>query len=250
MPFLAISAAAAEPAPVTTLGAPLTSVGTTLTEFEQDLLLMLEGRTDISSAQYKRLINWSYTDLCTSLDIDELKGSLQLTLVPGQPLYALPYAVDFIEEASLVLPKAESISEGYPLDKHDLNAYRSAGPSDGDPTFFFRQGDILVLYPTPDKARTLNLDVKVRPQWLVNGTDSPIIPVEWHEAILLGARKRGFSTLLEFDKALPVENEFVGLVRRRTDREAQDDSGRVIGSSVPRRVEDLRNRVVMRKGDY
>lgn len=243
MPFTVLDPALAEAAPVTALGEPVTGRGMSLSDIRAELDSMLGGRADILTPRYDLWINLAYRDLCTSLDIDELKGSLSFTLVADQPLYTLPESIDTILGGSIVLPESENINEGYPLTKIDLSSYRGLAPDDADPTMFFRLVDMLVLYPTPDAERTISLDVRIRPLDLEDDTDCPIVPPEWHEAILLGAAKRAHRGLREFQDAAIMQNEYVSFIRQRTDREAAEDENRVIGTSVPRRVQDLRNTV-------
>lgn len=252
MPFNVLSADTAEPAPVTTLGAPRTSWGLTLNDLQAELDARLGGRGDILGERQTLWINMAYSDLCTSLDLDELKGSLGLPMVAGQPAYLLPYVVDTIIGAAMVLPESEDINGGYPLDKSDLAAYRSLTARSDDPSLFFRMNDLVVVWPTPSDARTVALDVRLRPAWLVESTDSPILGLEWHEGILLLARAKAHAALKEYDLAIAASNEFTAFMRRRTDREAKEQEGRVIGSSVPTRTEHIRNRVVRSsyRGEY
>lgn len=244
MPFIALDSATAQPAPVTTLGAPLTAVGSTLASLRADLSRLIVGRTDVDSATLDEWINEAYTDLFTSLDLDEAKGSLQLTLVPGQPLYRLPYVVSHIKGAAIQLPESENIGEGYPLDKVDLSVYRSMRPADDEPRMFFRHGDMVVLYPTPSVARTVVLDVIIRPVWMTSDLHSPLFGLEWHEPLKKAARQKAFSAMLEFDKSGVLENELISSVRRRTNRKEEEEVGRVVGSSVPTRARHIRNRVL------
>lgn len=243
MPFTVLDPSLAEAAPVTTLGAPLTGEGMSLLSLRGELDAMLGGRADIPTDRYDLWLNMAYRDLCTSLDIDELKGGLALELVAEQPLYLLPQAVDTILGASIVLPESENINEGYPLDKIDLSSYRGLVSEDADPTMFFRLVNMLVFYPTPDSERTVALDVRIRPLDLEDETDCPIVPSEWHEGILLGAAARGHRALREFPAAAAMQNDYVSFLRRRTDREAAEDENRIIGTSVPRDIRQLRNTV-------
>lgn len=249
MPYNVLSRDLAEAAPVTTLGAPLTDVGMNLASLQDELDAMLGRRADIVPERFALWLNMAYTDICTSLDIDELKGGLGLTMIPDQPLYLLPYAVSTIIGAAMVLPTSVRTSGGYPLDKLDLSTYRSLETEGDDPRMFFRMDNMIVVWPTPDAARTLALDVRIRPLWLVETTDSPILGTEWHEGILLGARQRGFAALMEYDKAGSAANEFVSFMRRRTDREAKETEGRVIGSSAPQRMGSIRNRTLSPRYD-
>jgi len=246
MPFTILDPTAAAAAPVTTQGSPLTSQGYTLDAFHKELQLLLQDRDDVDTPQLTSWINQSYTDVCTSIDLDELKGSIAITLVAGQALYRLPYVVSHVLGAAIVLPTTVNVNGGYPLDKGDLSSYRALMEESGDPEFFFRHGDMLVFWPTPDAARTVAVDFRLRPVWMTDLTHSPLLGLEWHEVILLGARYRGFSANLEWDKAVPAEQEYLRLLRRRTNREATEHEGRVVLSSVPRRLEDVRRRVVRR----
>jgi hypothetical protein len=100
MPYLALNPADAVAAPATTLGEPLTSDGETLATMRGRLNLMLGGRPD-AIPLLTGWINSAYVDVATSLEIEELKGNLQLNLVvAGKALYLLPKVVRAIRQAS------------------------------------------------------------------------------------------------------------------------------------------------------
>lgn len=243
MPYIALDQATAEAAPTIPVGAPLTSVGETLASLRAELALQLGNRGDIDPTRLDKWINWAYDDVWTSLELDEAKASYSFNTVAGQPLYTTPYQVVTTLGASVV--DSTSIYGGQPLGKTDLRSYRMLENKADRPGKYFRLGNLLVLYPTPDGVYTVVVDFRSRPLPLVQETDSPALAREWHETILLAARKKGFSGILEFDKALPAENDFVNSVRRRQDREADEDEGRVIRSSVPRH-----GRKLIRKQSY
>jgi len=46
-------------------------------------------------------------------------------------------------------------------------------------------------------------------------SDTPTVPVPWHEALLLGAEVRGWKALGEYKRAAIVKNEYISLVRSR-----------------------------------
>lgn len=233
MPFLVIDPLSAAPAPVTTIGEPKTATGDTLASMRLWLQRALQGRDDLTEEELDLWINDSYLDICTSIDLDEMKGSLALTTIAGQPLYLLPYSVSSTQNAALI--DTSMTTGGQPLAKADRAWYREQQNKSGRPEAFFREGDVLVLYPTPDKAYTVSLDFRIRPLPLIEDNDSPIVGHEWHRPIRLGARQKAFDDLQEFDKALPAENSLVNSVRRRNNREAAEDERRVIGSSIPGR---------------
>lgn len=238
MPYLVIDPAAAEPAPVLTLGAPRVSDGETLASMREELFLQLGGRDDLTEDRLTKLVNWAYLDLWTSLKLDESEASYSFVTVPGQALYLVPAQVRATKGAALV--DSSSIYGGTPLNKINLGAYRQLEISDGAPSSYFRSDRVLVLYPTPDTAYTVVVDFRLRPLPLVEDTDSPALGSEWHESIVLNARKKGFSAVMEFDKAMPAHNDFIDSVRRREDPAADEDSERIISSSVPRNGRMLR----------
>lgn len=238
MPFLVIDPATAAPAPATLIGEPKTSTGDTLLSMRTWLRRALLGR-DLEDDEYDLWINDSYLDVCTSIDLDEMKASLAIATVVGQPLYLLPYVVSSTQTASVL--DTSATTGGFPLAKVDKAWYREQPNKSGRPEAFFRDGDVLIFYPTPDKVYTVAVDFRIRPLPLSDDTDSPIIGQEWHRTIRLGARQKAFDDLQEFDKALPAENSYVNSVRRRNNREASEDERRVIGSSVPGRHRQPRN---------
>lgn len=233
MPFLVLDPAEAEAAPTTTIGQPKAGWGKSLATMREHLKVQLGGRTDISDEIYNTWISDAYVDVVTSLDLDESKGSIELMLVAGQPFYLLPEVLSSIQSIALTDPL--SIYGGASLSKTDKSNYRALEDAVGEPKLFFRENDMLVVYPTPDKVYSISIDFRARPAPLVDDTDCPFIGPEFHRAILLKARADAFDDLREFDKAAPAENSFVSNMRRRTDREAAEDEGRVIGSSVPGR---------------
>ena len=231
MPFTILDPSAAKAAPSTTVGQPKTGIGKSLLDMRVHLKVQLGGRTDIDESVYNTWINDAYLDLCTSLEGDELKGSLTLTFDAGQAFYLLPSVVASVQTIGLV--NSLSIYGGESLSKTDKASYRDFENASGQPRLYFREDNLLVVYPTPDKSYTVAIDFRVRPLRLENDTDCPILGEEFHRAILLRARADAFDDLQQFEKQGPAENSAVQNVRRRNDREAMEDEGRVIGSSVP-----------------
>lgn len=250
MPFLVLDPAAAAAAPVTTLGAPRTGVeGKTFDSMQDELRDMLGGRTDVE-AKLGGWINDAQVDLITSVDTDEAKGSLAITTVVGQAMYLLPTVVDNIQTISLndsTLPDG-----GYPLEKTDKFGYRAQMTLSDYPTKYFRERNILVLWPTPDAAYSITIDFRIRPSYMTLTTHQPILDKEWHRAIILRAREMAFDDLMEFDKAGPAENSVTRTVRRRENREANEDENRAPRSSVPHLARAAQRKVGNRpwEGDF
>ncbi len=243
MPYQTIDSSLAEPAPVVLDGMPLTEEGETLASMETELFYSIGGREDATLERLRRWINQAYIDLFTSLELDEGKASYTFLTTSGQNQYLVPDVV--ATTLGVTVLQSESIYGGIPLTKGDLSSYRRREEAVGLPREFFRYGKILVLWPTPSRVVDLSVDYRLRPAPLVEPTDSPILPREWHEAILLNARKKAFSSLMEFDKAMPAENDYVNQVRRRQDTEANETENRVPRSAVPRNGRMLiRSRII------
>jgi hypothetical protein len=242
MPYIPIVAATATVVPPSGSAAPLVDVGETLGTLSDELQAMLAGRTDVGPERLALWINFGYIDLAASLELDELKGSMSFPLVAGQPFYKTSPEVMATRGAAIVDTVTYGDVGGRPLEKTDLPTYRRNRNLLEEPREYFRERNIIVVWPTPVAVRTMGLDFWIRPDKMVGETDSPILGWEWHEAILLNARKKAFSALLEFDKAMAAENDFVNLVRRKSDRAEQEDSGKTVLSSVPR----TRNQVLRR----
>jgi hypothetical protein len=242
MPYIALNPADGVAAPVTTLGAPLVGVSMTLAEMRGHLNLMLGGRPDITNTQLDYWINAAYIDIASSLEIDELKGSLNLNLVVAKALYLLPKVVRAIRQVAVVDSVTYGDLGGRKLEKSDLAKYRRSSNRSDEPSEYFREKDLLVLYPTPTQVRQITLDIWIRPAQLVLDEDSPILPFEWHEVILKNARSKAHSDLREFQRAQVSENEFVNLVRRKDSTDELEEDDKIIGSSVPRERRHLYRR--------
>lgn len=252
MPFLALDPALAEPAVVTTLGAPIQGVGMSLAEFRGRLNLQLGGRPDITPPMLDQWINAAYIDVCSSLELNELSGSLALDLINSQSLYMLPAVVRAIKMVSVIDSDTYGELGGRSLTMTDLKAFRKAPDRVDEPTEYFRSGDILVVYPSPVSVRTLSLDIWIRPQKLLLDTDCPVLHEEWHEPILRNARTMAHSDLREFDKAAVTSNDYVEMVRRKESTEVLEEGDKIIGSSVPHHRRQLFRRHLPfdREGDW
>lgn len=234
MPYQALDpdTAAAAPAGVA-LGEPLTNVGDTFLELKEELDKRLGGRSDVSNTRLGSWVNQGYIDLASSLRLDQLEASFELSVVADQPFYLLPDNVFAIQEVAL---NEESVPlEGRPLDKIDKNKYRALPDTFGGfPKAFFRYQKILVLWPTPDQSMSVTVDAQILPAKLEGDTNSSILGIEWDEAILLASRWKGFDALLEFEQGILAKNAYLNYVRERKSRSDEEQHKEPIKSSVPR----------------
>lgn len=231
MPYIHFNTATATPV-VTTIGVPLTSTGETLASFRTELELVLGGRADLIG-RFDRYINYAYRDIASSLQLAELTATVQFNSVADQPLYLLPESIRVVR--ALSMQDSTSQYGGWQLEKKDVEWYRAQiNRTTTEPSSFVVQRKMLVLYGTPSAAKTIVADVRIRPDDLVADTASPILPVEWHELILLMAKAKMAAAVLEFEMAMSFENEWVNWVRRRKDLES-DEQENLIAAARPMR---------------
>lgn len=225
MPYTVLDRATAAAAPVTTIGAPLTSTGETLLSFRTELNLQLGNRPDVATARLSFFINQAYVDICSSQTIGMLKRSMPLSTVADQPLYLLPAVVQAIHTVAVV-DLTNYPNGGRRLDKTDLESYREQPLLIDEPREFFREGgDLLVLWPTPIAIRVLSVDFRVRPIPLTVDTHSPILPIEWHEAILLLAKAKAYAALVEPAMAAVARAEARDYINTRINVDAIEKEG-------------------------
>jgi hypothetical protein len=221
VPFAVLDQTTAAAAPVTTLGAPLISVGETLATLRAELKLQVV-RDDVDDPRYNLFINKAYRKLVSMLTIQEFSGSLSIATVAAQPFYLLPQAVGYIKKLSL----ADAVyypRGGIDLQRIDADYYRRLPVRTGQPEMYFRQGGMLVIWPTPDTVDTMALDFRIRPVALTADNHSPILPLEWHDALALKARHIAFRSLQMFEKAAIAQNDFVTEIREIEQVEAGED---------------------------
>lgn len=250
MAFLTLDRTAATVIPATGFAVPKTGIGLTLADMEAELRSMIGNRDDISATRLRLWINLAYVDLVTALDLESAEGSIQFTTVAGESLYRLPAEVAAIHALAAINPNQVEYPEygGHPLDPVTKEDYRMLPEMTGEvPGKYFRQDDLLIIYPEPETAVDMVMDFVLRPDFMANDTDSPILPVEWHEGILLGARKKVFRVLLEPALAAEAANDYTEFIRDRRDPREADDKFRKPSAQPISRQSQLRRKPYRKK---
>lgn len=233
MPWTVLDPAAAAAAPVTTAGAPLTSVGETFLSLRTSLKSQLANRADANTTKLGPWVNRAYRHLCAMLPLPELNYSFGFNLILGQPAYNLPVtaagnaAVSAIYKGAIENPDLYR-NGGAPLEFISEKQYRDLPVRDDDPRAFLRHRSMVVFWPTPTTARSVVFDGRIRPQDLVADTDSPFLPIEWHEAILLAARYRALRDLREWKESAIANNDFVAYIRTIRDEAAEEQANQEV----------------------
>lgn len=107
-----------------------------------------------------------------------------------------------------------------PLTPHDID---NVPTSTGRPYAFAIIGGTVTLYPTPDGAYPLALRYWKLPEDMVNESDTPSIPVQYHELLIAYAMKKAFLRENDLQMAQTWEGQWEkGILKLRG--EAVNDS--------------------------
>lgn len=245
MPYKILDPSLAAAAPVVTIGAPLTSEGDTLASFLDELDLELGDRDDYDPTRATKWINWAYRHVAAMIDVTELHAGFALSTVSAQFMYLLPPSVAWIENVS-VTDTTHYFQGGRTFLKTDLSTFRKMDDLSVDistfPGYFFRHNRMMVLWPNPNNIWPLAIDCKVRPDDLVNPTDSPLLPTEWHEGIQLYATHRGMRSLKMYKEAAVMLNNALEALRPMLDTDAEERASVQAHLSPARQTRDLYRR--------
>jgi hypothetical protein len=223
MPYIVLDPSTAAAAPTVTIGAPLTSVGETLSTMRTELDLELGRRSDYANpADLNYWINKAYRKVAGMLTVKELFGSFQISTVSTQPFYALPIQVAWIKRVSLRDATNYPIEGGREMEQIDENIYRDLAVYSAIPTRWFRWRRMLVLWGTPNAVSTVSVDCRVRPDDLSANTDSPLLPPEFHEVILLYAKATAFRALRIYNEAATASNDALSILRPLLNTDAEE----------------------------
>lgn len=231
MPYNAFTPATAAAAPATTVGNPLTSVGETLSSLQSTLLEELSGRTDATAARLTKWINYGYRQLVGMLDLPQLWGSVSFSFVASQPFYLVPNAVAWSRQFLVVDSDTYGTDVGGIILKAiDLDAYRTLDDLTDEPRQFLFTGaspsalQMAVIYPTPLNARTAIMDFRVRPASLSAATDSPILPQEFHEGLMLLAKAKAMRQFRLVAESKEAYNEALAIIRPLINTAAEENA--------------------------
>lgn len=175
-----------------------------------------------------RWINQALKEFGYAFKFHELEASAQFQTVDAQFEYEIGSGLDvdisdfrYVEELRRVDSVSGDRSTGRILPETRSKFILHIGDtsittSHGNPKYYHRWRNALVLRPVPDSDLvTLEMDYyKTITALGADGDKSPFHE-DWDEAIITGALYRGFRHFGEFDRYQNVRNDFLGLVRSR-----------------------------------
>ncbi len=105
------------------------------------------------------------------------------------------------------------------------------------PSAFARRGLLLIFNSSLDSSETIRMWYYGYPTPFTETEieDEVVLPIDWHEVVLAGAVFRGFSRLMEPDRAENAKNEYVDMAVNKQDGfQIEDDSKRQGGFRLKR----------------
>ena len=156
-----------------------------------------------------------------------LQGIQQTNVVAGTASYALP--VDFLKYKRVTLDgKPLGFTTLEELDQYD--SHRDVSNTQATPAKFYRWNQSTYLFPIPAAAGTANLDVWYirQPAALTAIGNTPSIPVQYHETLLLYCKAKAYEQIENYDMARLVMQEFQAELA-----EAQYDESTPLADSYP-----------------
>jgi len=183
----------------------------------------------VSDDRMKVWVNNCQIELLTAFQFFQNEKKVKTAMVIGQAEYSLPKDCIAIYDLRDNSAKRKIRRTHYrKIDNVDFSV-------SGAPTHYIRFGNYIQLIPVPDATNELMLRYCVSPSALSSDDDVPVVPVTWHEAILLGAESRGWRSLGEYKRAAIVKNEYISLVRSRAAEWEIEESDEEFGIELVRK---------------
>lgn len=199
--------------------------------------------TDVPDSTLTRVINAAYREIGTKYPFNEIRCLTSFPTVVGQPRYNLPTDLAIIRRLWDDTNKRRLRKRGM--------RYLSAIPKNlvtGFPRDYVRGPSWIQLIPEPDAAYTIDLYYDTSIGDLVADSDTFVLPLAWHDGIVLKARHVYYDERGDIGKAIYAKNEWKDWVSDKPseiDQEKDDmedvgviltDLGGEYGRRGPRRL--------------
>lgn len=254
MPYNVLDPTLAQAAPITDAGDP-NSVNDfpdaiSFENMQDEIALMMGNRSDIQvggslNANFLRWINWGYRHVAGIVDVKELWGSVEFTLLAEQPFYAVPSSLAWIKKMALVDDEDYYYTGGIELEQIDIDTYRTLPNSDEiqtdgqalPPRSYFRYGRMIVVWPTPQLDYSAPVDFRVRVQNMTDADHCPILGTEFHESILLAGAMRTARMLGMQQKSMIYQNDFTSTIRPLINTDGEERSAmHMVAQPIHRKI--------------
>lgn len=170
--------------------------------------------TRLTSAAWTDIINRALRQIVLEHDWYWLRSSETLTLTAGTATVA-PGSTAFLRTLSLT-----HTDVGTPLSLRDVTELDRITQS-GRPVLYDVDNATIVVAPIPDWAYTLKHRFIRSETPLSSDSDTPLLPLEMSEGLILYAVQLAFEFIRDTEKALAAEKQFSKWLRRIEDNNAR-----------------------------
>ena len=185
---------------------------------------------DVSNATLDRILNASYREIGSKYPFNETRCIKTFSTVIDTSRYTVPTDL-------AVLWRVWDATNHIKLRKRGVR-YLATVPNNqpsGQPRDYVRTKDWIQLIPTPDAVISVQIFYLTEIQDLVDDTDEPVLPLAWHDGIILKARHTFYDERGDVGKAIYSKSEWKDWVSDKPseiDQEKDDleDAGVIVAS--------------------
>lgn len=140
------------------------------------------------AVQALSFLNETYWEMLQRLKVQRLLKTALLATANGTMAYNTP---NDAEINSIVSDSVVDLGTQQPIAEVDYSYPVQQGlTASGRPSAFYRFGNQLCLYPTPDDVYQLSYHYWVKPSDLQADEDTALLPAEWEKVLILGTQSR------------------------------------------------------------
>lgn len=159
--------------------------------------------TDVTNGTLTRIINAAYREIGSKYPFTELRCIKSFDTIAGVNRYDVP-------EDLAVLRRVWDDTNKKKITKRGIRflASQSKNVPDGPPRNYVRAKNWIQFLPMPNSVVTVQLYYDTETADLVDDADEPVIPLAWHDGIVLKARHIFYDERGDVGKAIYAKSEW------------------------------------------
>lgn len=200
---------------------------------------------DVSDGTLTRICNAAYREIGSKYPFNEVRCIKSFNTAIGTARYDMPMDLAALFRVWNDTEKHKLVKKGVRF----LATARKNVP-DGKPLYYVRAKDWIQLIPTPDAVYNVMIFYLTEIADMVDDGDAPIIPLPWHDGIVLKARHTYYDERGDIGKAIYAKNEWKDWVSDKPseidlEKDDLEDSGVIVST-----LGGEHSRTFGRVGDY
>lgn len=201
--------------------------------------------TDVSNDTLTRLCNAAYREITSKYPFNEVRCIKSFTTAVGTNRYTMPPDL-------AALFRVWNDTEKTKLQKRGVRFLATARKNvpNGKPRYYVRVKDFIQVMPTPDGIYNLMIFYLTTTTDLVADLDIPVIPLPWHDGIVLKARHLYYDERGDIGKAIYAKNEWKDWVSDKPSEIDLEKDDLEDGGVIVSQLGGEHGRMSGRSGDY